>query len=188
MIFLIGNGVKVEIFATVPNRHPMKKFCCFLLCCIGLSACGSASKTTQNMDVYALRLRPGQDLKKELDAFAREHHLQAGFIMTCVGSLRHATIRPADQQVPLIYNQKLEIVSLVGTLSPDGSHLHIALADSSGTTFGGHLLEGNEIYTTAEIVIGEARHLQFHREVDAETTYKELTVKKREEGAKGNEQ
>ncbi len=74
----------------------------------------------QNIDVYALRLHPGQDLKQELDAFAREHHLQAGFVITCVGSLRLATIRPADQQQPLIYRQKLEIVSLVGTLSPDG--------------------------------------------------------------------
>ena len=158
----------------------MKSFYGLLLCCLGLTVGISSSKTTQNMDVYALRLRPGQDLKKELDAFARENHLQAAFIMTCVGSLRQATIRPADQQQPLIYHQKLEIVSLVGTLSPDGSHLHIALADSNGVTFGGHLLEGNEIYTTAEIVIGEARQLQFHREVDAETTYKELTIKKRE--------
>ena len=134
----------------------------------------------QNMDTYAFRLRPGHDLKKALDAFAREHQLQAGFVITCVGSLRQATIRPANQQQSLVYRQKLEIVSLVGTFSPDGSHLHIALADSTGATFGGHLLEGNEIYTTAEIVIGEARQLQFHRELDAGTTYKELTVKKRE--------
>ncbi len=147
---------------------------------LGFSACISTSKTMQNMDVYALRLRPGQDLKKELDAFAREHHLQAGFIMTCVGSVRQVAIRPADQQVPLTRHQKFEIVSLVGTLSPDGSHLHISLSDSTGTTIGGHLLEGNEIYTTAEIVIGEARNLQFHRKIDAETTYKELTVEKRE--------
>ena len=132
------------------------------------------------MEVYALRLRPGQDLKKELDAFAREHHLQAAFIVTCVGSLRQMNIRPANQQVPLMSKQKLEIVSLVGTLSPDGSHLHISLSDSTGATIGGHLLEGNEIYTTAEIVIGEASHLQFHRKVDAETTYKELSIEKRE--------
>jgi len=147
---------------------------------MGFSACISTSQNLQNMDVYALRLRPGQDLKKELDAFARDHHLQAGFIVTCVGSLRQAAIRPADQQEPLLRSQKFEIVSLVGTLSPDGSHLHISLSDSSGQTIGGHLLEGNLIYTTAEIVIGEARNLQFRRNVDAETTYKELTVEKRQ--------
>lgn len=131
------------------------------------------------MTVHAIRLHPGQDLKRELDAFAKAQHLQAGFIVTCVGSLRKVALRPADQQVPLLREQKFEIVSLVGTLSPDGSHLHIALSDSSGATIGGHLLEGNEVYTTAEIVIGEAEHLQFRRETDPATTFKELTIKKR---------
>jgi uncharacterized protein len=132
------------------------------------------------MIVYALRLHPGQDLKRELDAFAKAQHLQAGFIITCVGSLRKVALRPANQKEPLLREEKYEIVSLVGTLSPDGSHLHISLSDSTGATIGGHLLEGNEIYTTAEIVIGEAEHIQFRRETDPETTYKELTVKKRE--------
>lgn len=130
------------------------------------------------MDVYAFRLTPGQDLKRELDAFAREKGLRAGFVITCVGSLRKAVLRPADQQVPLVREQKMEIVSLVGTLSPDGSHLHIALSDSMGVTIGGHLLEGCEIYTTAEIVVGEARNLRFSREVDPATTFKELRVRK----------
>ena len=128
------------------------------------------------MTVFALRLSPGQDLKNELESFTREKQLQAGFIVTCVGSLRKAAIRPADQQAPLIREQKFEIVSLVGTLSPDGSHLHIALSDSTGATIGGHLLEGNLIYTTAEIVVGEAEGLIFRREVDLETGFRELRV------------
>ena len=80
----------------------------------------------------------------------------------------------------LLHEAKFEIVSLVGTLSPDGSHSHISLSDGTGATIGGHLLEGNEVYTTAEIVIGEAEYLQFRREVDPVTTFKELTIKKRE--------
>lgn len=144
-----------------------------------LAACASTAKTRQNMTVFALRLGPGQDLKKELDAFARENSLQAGFIVTCVGSLRKATLRPANQQTPLVREQKFEIVSLVGTLSPEGSHLHIALSDSTGATLGGHLLEGNLVYTTAEIVIGEAEDYRFKREVDPATTFRELKVEKR---------
>ncbi|MDO8366868.1 MAG: DUF296 domain-containing protein [Saprospiraceae bacterium] len=69
---------------------------------------------------------------------------------------------------------------LLGTLSPDGSFLHSSLSDSVGATIGGHLLEGNEVFTTAEIVIGEAEQLHFHQETDPVTSYKELTVKKRE--------
>lgn len=151
-----------------------------LLACSCLWSCAVATKTTPTMNVYALRLHPGQDLKHELDAFAKAQHLQAGFVITCVGSLRKVALRPANQKEPLLREEKYEIVSLVGTLSPDGSHLHISLSDSKGATIGGHLLEGNEIYTTAEIVIGEAEHIQFRRETDPETTYKELTVKKRE--------
>jgi len=131
------------------------------------------------MTIHALRLQPGQDLKRELESFAKSQNLQAGFVITCVGSLRKVAIRPADLQIPLLRDQKFEIVSLVGTLSPDGAHLHVSLSDSTGHTIGGHLLEGNEIYTTAEIVIGEAEALLFRREIDPKTTYKELTINKR---------
>ncbi len=157
----------------------MKQTLCSLLACALIIGCTSTGKMTQHITVHALRLHPGQDLKRELDAFAKAQHLQAGFIITCVGSLRKVALRPANQKEPLLREQKMEIVSLVGTLSPDGSHLHISLSDSTGATIGGHLLEGNEVYTTAEIVIGEGEQLQFHREIDPATTYKELIVKKR---------
>lgn len=130
------------------------------------------------MDIFAIRLSPGQDLRKELEALARDHHLQAGYVVTCVGSLRKAVIRPANQSSALVRDEKFEIVSLTGTLSPDGPHLHIALSDSTGGTIGGHLLEGCEIYTTAEIVLGNARHLRFSRETDPATGFKELKISK----------
>ena len=140
----------------------------------------TGQKNEKIMTVFALRLSPGQDLKTALDAFAREKQLHAGFVITCVGSLRKAVIRPADQQEPLVREQKFEIVSLVGTFSPDGSHLHIALSDGTGATIGGHLLEGNLIYTTAEIVVGEAEGVIFRRELDAKTGYGELSIYERE--------
>jgi predicted DNA-binding protein with PD1-like motif len=45
---------------------------------------------------------------------------------------------------------------------------------------GGHLLDGNLVYTTAEIVAGEATSLRFTRETDPATGFKELSVKKRD--------
>ncbi len=132
------------------------------------------------MKIHALRLTPGQDLRRELEIFTRKEHLQAGFIITCAGSLQQAVIRPANQPDALTRVEKFEIVSLTGTLSPDGPHLHIALSDSLGNTFGGHLLEGSLIYTTAEIVIGEAENLRFTRETDPVTTYKELKISPRQ--------
>lgn len=131
------------------------------------------------MKTYALRLRPHQDLRAELEAFAKANDLKAGFIMTCVGSLRHAALRLANQPDTTHYEDKFEILSLVGTLSPDGPHLHIALADGTGKTIGGHVQAGNLIYTTAEIVIGELDDVTFSRPIDPETTYDELVVSQR---------
>ena len=46
------------------------------------------------------------------------------------------------------------VARLRGTFSPDGAHLHIAIADSSGAVIGGHLCPGSLVRTTAELVVG----------------------------------
>ena len=131
------------------------------------------------MKSFALRLRPHQELRKELEAFAHSRDLRAAFVLTCVGSLRHAALRLANKDKTTHYEDKFEILSLVGTLSPDGPHLHIALADGTGRTLGGHLMDGSLIYTTAEIVIGELDEVRFSRPIDPETTYDELKIEDR---------
>lgn len=130
------------------------------------------------MRVFALRLKPGQDLRQQIEAFVKEKRIRAGFIITTVGSLRQASIRLADQSSATQFDGKFEIVSLVGTMGQDGVHLHISISDSTGKTIGGHLVEGCVIYTTAEIVIGEAEGLVFSREKDSETGYQELRIRK----------
>lgn len=128
------------------------------------------------MHVYALRLQPGQDLRQQLTAFVKQHQIQAGAVVTCVGSLTQATLRLANQENATVYRGYFEIVSLVGTLSINGSHLHLAIADSTGSTLGGHLLDGNLVYTTAEVVVGVLEELDFRREPDPTYGYRELTV------------
>ena len=98
-------------------------------------------------------------------------------MITCVGSLTVATLRLANQEGPSVYKGHFEIVSLVGTLSTNGSHLHIAVSDSTGRTIGGHLLDGCRVYTTAEIVLGELPQLEFRREKDDTFGYQELVVR-----------
>jgi predicted DNA-binding protein with PD1-like motif len=110
--------------------------------------------------------------------FAREHNLQAASVQTVVGSLTQAAIRYANLPDVATVTGYMEIVSLVGTISPPpyGPHLHISLSFSNGTTIGGHLEAGNKIYTTAEIVLTEATALRFQRPVDPATTYDELQI------------
>ena len=50
---------------------------------------------SSSLKVYAIRLKPNQDLFKELDEFVRQNDLKSAFIMTCVGSLTKATVRLA---------------------------------------------------------------------------------------------
>lgn len=136
----------------------------------------AADLAPSRLEAHALRLRPGDDLKQGLQAFARARNLRAGTILTCVGSLRTAKLRLADQKGATAFAGPFEIVSLVGTLTAHGAHLHLAIAGADGRTLGGHLVDGCTVYTTAEIVVGELRDLTFGRSPDPATTYPELEI------------
>jgi len=62
-----------------------------------------------NNHVYALRLHPNQDLKQEIGAFAKANNIQAGYIITCVGSLKKANLRFANQPGPLLGKKTLKL-------------------------------------------------------------------------------
>ncbi len=132
------------------------------------------------MTTHSLRLRPGQDLKRELDRLAVERNWSAAFLLTGIGSLTSAAIRFADAEAVEILEGPWEILSLAGTLSPDGSHVHVLVADAQGLPRGGHLKEGATIRTTAEIVIGVLSDEEFAREQDLETGCAELVIRRRE--------
>ena len=79
-----------------------------------------------------------------------------------------------------MFDEYLEIVSLVGLLSSNsGHHLHISVSDKNGSAFGGHVIGELIVYTTAEIVIGECVDLRFERELDETYGYNELVVYKK---------
>jgi predicted DNA-binding protein with PD1-like motif len=128
------------------------------------------------MQNYTFRLKPGQDLFDSIEAFVMEKQVKAGCLLSGVGSLTHATLRLADREVPSHYDGHFEIVSITGTLSIHGSHLHISISDGDGKTVGGHLESGCKIYTTAEIVIAGFEDVIYKREFAEDSGYDELTV------------
>lgn len=130
--------------------------------------------------IHTTRLKPSEDLKQTLQTFVNEKNIQAGWMITCVGSLTHYNIRFANQPSGSSNKGHFEILSLTGTLSVNDSHLHISIADTEGKTIGGHLLEGCIIYTTGDIIIGESKELIFTREKNGTTEWKELQVKRLE--------
>ncbi|MEZ0610674.1 PPC domain-containing DNA-binding protein [Fibrella sp. WM1] len=139
----------------------------------------TATPMPSPMTTLSVRLRPGQDLKTELDKLVTQHRIEAGLVLTCVGSLTDVSLRLANQEGATAYHGHFEIVALVGTLSTNGSHLHLAVSDSTGRTIGGHLMAGNTIYTTAEIVLGMLPGVRYVREPDPTFGYRELVVKKK---------
>ncbi len=139
------------------------------------------------MEIHAFRLTPGQDLRKSLVSYAKGAKLEAGCVLTCVGSLQKVSLRLANADSStsthnpkgnetVSLDERFEIVSLTGTVSRHGCHLHISLADYQGNVVGGHLLDGCVVFTTAELVLGECVGHVFSREMDEETGFDELVV------------
>ena len=135
------------------------------------------------MEIHAFRLTPGQDLKKSLLAYAKGAKLEAGCVVTCVGSLSKVSLRLANadggkrgSNETVSLEERFEIVSLAGTVSRYGCHLHMSLSDYQGNVVGGHVLDGCVVFTTAEMVLGECVGHVFTRERDDETGFDELVV------------
>jgi predicted DNA-binding protein with PD1-like motif len=128
------------------------------------------------LKVVPLRLKPGDDLRSALEDWLAHQSEQAGCVISAVGSLSVAQLRLAGANEATTLAGDLEILSLCGTLSADGAHLHIALADASGAVIGGHLATGSLVRTTAELVLGLLPEWQFSRELDPVTGCAELRI------------
>ena len=125
---------------------------------------------------YTFRLSPGQDLYNSIEMFVKDRKIEAGCVLSGVGSLTHATLRFANQEIHNEATGHFEIVSITGTVSVHGSHVHVSVSDEQGRTLGGHLVPGCIIYTTAEIVILEFDDLIYKREFAEDSGYEELVV------------
>jgi len=128
------------------------------------------------MKVIPLRLTQGDDLRLVLESWMGEQPEQAGCVISAVGSLSVVKLRLAGAARAKAFHGDLEILSLSGTLSPDGGHLHIAVSDSQGAVLGGHLCVGSMVHTTAELVIGLLHEWRFSRQLDPATGYAELQI------------
>lgn len=132
------------------------------------------------MNIHTLRLHPGDDLRESLAALPDELDTGAAFILSAIGSLKPAALRFAGAKTATMIEDDTEILSLAGTLTRravGGPHVHMAVSDAAGAVFGGHLMAGSIVRTTAEIVIGIAPDWTLAREVDAQTGFRELVAR-----------
>lgn len=128
------------------------------------------------MHPLPLRIPAGADLRDTLAALPAAHGVAAAFVLQGIGSLSVARIRFAGAPDCTDLHGDLEILSLGGSLSPDGPHLHIAVSDAQGRVTGGHMGPGCVVRTTAEVLVMLLPGQRFSREIDPATGYKELYV------------
>lgn len=100
-----------------------------------------------------LTLSPGSDLHQALEALAREHQL-TGFVLGVVGNLTRAAFQCPGRPEPTVLEGDLEVITLNGTLSPNGIHLHLSLSDGACQVWGGHLEPGTLVQKGVDLLIG----------------------------------
>ncbi|MFM7239407.1 MAG: PCC domain-containing protein [Cyanobium sp.] len=100
-----------------------------------------------------LHLGPGSDLRRSLEQLAREHN-GSGFVLGVVGNLSQAAFQCPGRPQPTVLQGDLEIITLQGTVSPQGVHLHLSLSDSDCQVWGGHLEPGTLVLKGADLLVG----------------------------------
>ena len=100
-----------------------------------------------------LKLGPGSDLRRSLEQLAIEQGA-SGFVLGVVGNLSRAAFQCAGRSGPTILEGDLEIITLQGTVAPDGVHLHLSLSDSDCQVWGGHLEPGTLVLKGADLLVG----------------------------------
>ncbi|HTH58815.1 MAG TPA: PPC domain-containing DNA-binding protein [Paraburkholderia sp.] len=128
------------------------------------------------MHAHPLRLAPGDDLRASVEHVLRERGWEAAFVIQGIGSLGVAQLRFAGIDAPSELRGDLEILTLAGSVSPDGAHLHMSVADAQGRVCGGHVAHGCIVRTTAELLLAVLPAHRFSREPDADTGFMELRI------------
>ena len=124
-----------------------------------------------------LRLHPGDDLRLRLEQAVGAAGWPGAFVVSGIGSLTVAVLRYAGAEQTTRIHADLELLSLAGSISADGAHLHAVVADAQGRVLGGHLCPGSLVRTTAEILLAPVPAEQrLSRAHDAATGHSELQI------------
>ena len=105
------------------------------------------------MQTLPLKLAPGSDLRLSLEELAQRDGI-SGFVLGVVGNLTRASFQCPGQAEPTVLEGDLEVITLNGTFSPEGVHLHLSLSDGACQVWGGHLEPGTIVQKGVDLLIG----------------------------------
>lgn len=123
-----------------------------------------------------IRLMPGEDILVGISDYCYKHDIEGGYVATCVGSLSQVCFRKGYTRTRLTLKGPFEIVSMVGTVSKGGLHIHASVSDDDFKVRGGHLVTDTLVQSTAEIVIVELENYELSRSKDLGSSYKTLKI------------
>ena len=121
---------------------------------------------------YVAKLPYGADLLNSIKGIATKAKVRSGSF-TAIGAVSKARVGYYDQKQKkyneLLFDEGMEIVSCIGNISEMRGnmivHAHLVLSDEKGRAFGGHLLEGTELFA-CEVMINEYKNLRITRKYD----------------------
>ncbi len=132
---------------------------------------------------YVVKLPYGGDLLNSIKKVAKEMNIRTASF-TAIGAVKKARVSYYDQTSKkygqLIFDEPMEIVSCIGNVTEMKGdtivHAHLVLSDGKGRAFGGHLLEGTELFA-CELMLNEYKSLRISRKYDKRTGLNLMDVK-----------
>ncbi len=100
-----------------------------------------------------LHLEPGDDVRVCLETLAA-HQKRRGFVLSVVGNLAQAAFQCPGKTRSTVLRGEFEIITLTGTLAPEGVHLHLSFSDGDCQVWGGHLEPGSLVLKGADLLVG----------------------------------
>lgn len=105
------------------------------------------------MRALPIHLEAGADLRGSLETLAHEQQA-SGFVLSVVGNMSQACFACPGRDEPTVLQGELEIITLQGTVSPSGVHLHLSFSDPGCQVWGGHLEHGSRVLKGADLLVG----------------------------------
>lgn len=133
--------------------------------------------------VVAVRLEPGEDLLGGIQEACERHGIKHGAVVSGIGSLRKANFcTPVElpetkfgygYSEPTTMEGPIELIAVSGVIGEGEKgetllHIHCCFGDRVGNSYAGHLIEGNPILATADLVIEEFSGIRMERRFNQE--------------------
>jgi len=105
------------------------------------------------MEHYFYNFSTGVDVFNSLNELDR-HDNSTSFLISAVGDLSKVSFKCPLKDKPVIFEKKLEIITLSGYIRSNESHIHISASDENCSVLGGHLLSGTIVLKSLDVLIG----------------------------------